>query len=147
MAKPLRSLPNPTHRWTDGDPKQFEKDGCYEFPFELFDSTPGGSNLGRIEWMLETSFTGRNITGLILSAKQTRDPRYDGKLFHLKCKAPLLTSVTFSAGRRSFFESVWAFGQCEIHKLPILIAYPPDGTSKLCTDSLYSGVSTAIWWE
>lgn len=110
-----------------------DKDGYYLFPFECLDKTPGGSNLGRIEWHMElvpskkgqTKYEkGRyHIEKLLVWASQTRDPRYQKKVFEIPCWAEALTSDSLRE-RGSYMHYVWRVMICELHKNVVFSAYP-----------------------
>lgn len=103
--------------------------GTYRFPFEVLDPTPGGENLGRIEWCIELIWSKRkkwgchHIEKIYLWAKQTRDPRYAKKILEIECFAEALTSNSVF-GLDSYIHNVWYIGQCPEHKTPFMAAYP-----------------------
>lgn len=116
--------------------KFLKKDGyseIYEFPFEALDKTPGGLNLGRIEWHLEFipgapqrkkyQHGKRYFEKIHVWATQTRDPRYEKKVFVIPC---FVESITADSLRRrsSYFHYVWHMTPCEIHKTMMFSAYP-----------------------
>ena len=111
-----------------------EKEGVYHFPFEVLDKTPGGTNLGRIEWCIEPIISKKKRDGLYplekiyLWAKQTRDKRYAGKTFEIPCYAESILSSPSREG--SFLGGVWRMGFCPIHKTLILESYPNNDNYK-----------------
>lgn len=107
----------------------------YEFPFTAVDETPGGRSLGRIEWVIEPikgkKYKGRYyIEKLLVSAKQTYDKRYSGKLFEIPCFTESITTDTMFR-RDSYFHFVWRMSWCEIHNTPVFDAYPKNEHTKL----------------
>ncbi len=122
----------------------------FSFPFTVMDPTPGGKNLGRIEWNIEI-LPGKKPKGrapvigaLAVWARQTRDPRYQGVIFHLPCYTDMLHS---NRDRDDFTKFVWRVGFCEVHKgSAILAAYPDDKHSKLIID-VGSSISGEAYFE
>ena len=109
--------------------KLFRNDkGEYIFPFEVLDKTPGGRNLGRIEWLIEPIVGKKNKDGryyiekLLIQARQTRDKRYIGKLFEIPVFADSILGDTL--GRESYINYVWRMMFCPEHKTFIFDAYP-----------------------
>lgn len=104
--------------------------GTYRFPFEVLDKTPGGSNLGRIEWGIEPVWSKRKREGrhyiekLYVWARQTRDPRYSKFVFEIPCYAEALTGTSIEKGH--FLHHVWYYGFCPEHKSAYMMAYPAD---------------------
>lgn len=127
--------------------KKFNVSDGYVFPFTVLDQTPGGSNLGRIEWHIEFVKTKkeknrniRPITQMLVWARQTKDPRYVNKFFLLDCDtAGIMTHQDSS----DFFHCAWFMQICDEHKMPIISAYPPDDTCALHIQ-IYSSVGTRI---
>jgi hypothetical protein len=121
----------------------------YEFPFEVLDKTPGGSNLGRIEWCIELIRSKRKKEGLYyieklyLWAKQTRDKRYIGKIFEIPCYADCVGGPS----RESFLKGVWRVGFCDIHKTLILEAYPDKDNYKKLVINNGSSILMDIYFE
>lgn len=132
----------PAFEW--GAIEAFRTEAGYEFPFEPFDATPGGTNLGRIEWHLELVRKGRgaHLEALVLWATQTRDDRYVGRLFRLPVQADLVTRGT-SDGRSDFLTRVWRVGYCDVHRHAILSAYPADEHRRLVAH-VWSGISVDL---
>jgi hypothetical protein len=119
-------------------PKEYLKNGSYVFPFKVFDETPGGSNLGRIEWGIELIHgkkkDGRyRIQKMLVFARQTRDIRYFGKIFEIECYTDMLQGRSHQYD--SFIKYVWNIAFCPEHKSPVLMAYPGDHHSKLIINS------------
>jgi len=105
-----------------------DKDGCFVFPFDVLDKTPGGSNLGRIQVQLEfirgpKTKEGRYmIEKILLLFRQTRDPRYVGKTFEIPCYSDAVLGDSLE--RQSYLNYVWRVMFCEIHKEMFFDAYP-----------------------
>lgn len=122
-------------------------DGSYVFPFDVLDKTPGGFNLGRIEWHLEP-FYGRKKKGkyyiekIYVWATQTRDDRYYRIIFEIPCFSDSITADSLRR-RSSYFHYVWRMNFCEIHKMPVFSAYPADEHSRLELD-VSSSISCGI---
>lgn len=105
----------------------------YEFPFDVLDKTPGGSNLGRIEWHMEfipgKKQTRKYMHGrryyekIYVWATQTRDKRYQKKVFEIPCFVECITGDSLRA-RSSFMHHVWRVMPCELHDIPTFSAYP-----------------------
>lgn len=101
----------------------------YVFPFTAIDQ-PGSHSLGRIEWWLEP-LRGRKlrghyaICGLYLWARQTRDPRYAGKLLHIPCHAAMLGAAV-GLQREGLLNYAWTARFCEEHGVFCFGAYPGD---------------------
>ena len=115
------------------DPIDFKVDEWkYEFPFKVLDDTPGGSNLGRIQWYVEMhpmpKKRGRkNIKEIWVWARQTRDERYANKIFRIETWAEGLTTNSL---KESF--SPWRIFFCEEHKGAVVLdAYPKNHHTKL----------------
>lgn len=112
--------------------------GEYRFPFEVLDKTPGGSNLGRIEWHLE-ALTGKKTKGryyiekLHIWATQTRDPRYAKKIFEIPCYSE--SFLGDSIKRESYLNYVWRVMPCEIHKTMMFSAYPANNHKELVVNA------------
>jgi hypothetical protein len=130
------------------DPRQFVVPDGYLFPFICMDHTPGGSNLGRIEWNVEVYKSKKNnrgfqnITQLIVWAKQTRDKRYVGKFFLLDCNtAGILTHS--NKIRADFIHCAWLLSICDVHRNPIISAYPEDNHVALWIER-YSDIGTRM---
>lgn len=117
--------------------KYYDKDRReYVFPFEVFDKTPGGSNLGRIEWWIEPVWKYDRsrkrycIDEAYVWARQTRDKRYAGKLFLVDCFGDnWFSSCTHI--HDNFIKYVWLIEKCMIHKTMQYGAYPEDHHTKL----------------
>ena len=116
--------------------KQFlREDGVYEFPFVCMDTTPGGSNLGRIEWHIEP-IRGRKHRGryyiekLLVYASQTRNKKYRGIVFEISCYSESLYSSILHP-EDEFIPRVWRIMFCEEHKTPVLSAYPENRHTRL----------------
>lgn len=127
-----------------------DKDGYYIFPFEVLGKTPGGSNLGRIEWHLEPVASKKKdgryyIEKLMVWASQTRDTRYFGKVFEIPCWSESLTADSLN-NRASYFHFVWRMMICEVHKNPMFSAYPANEHSKLKIDTS-SSISCELTFE
>ena len=111
-----------------------DENGYYVFPFEVLDKTPGGSNLGRIEWCIEP-IRGKKKQGrimiekLLVWAKQTRDERYVGKIFEIPCHTEAITGD--SIDRNSFLNHVWYWYFCPDHNTVGMWAYPRNEHSKM----------------
>jgi hypothetical protein len=127
--------------------KKYEVSNGYLFPFILFDPTPGGSNLGRIEWNIEIYKTRKNkisktrsITQILVWARQTKDAQYLNKFFLLNCDS--VGIMTHHDGD-DFLHNVGFMQICDEHKMPILCAYPRDGSCALYIEA-YSSVGTRI---
>jgi hypothetical protein len=126
--------------------KKFEVLGGYLFPFTLMDTTPGGGNLGRIEWHIEFVKTrkeknARYITQMLVWARQTKDPRYLNKFFLLDCNTPSI--VTHLNNSSDFLNNTWTMAICYEHKMPIVSAHPPDKYCALYIET-FSSIGTRI---
>lgn len=107
----------------------------YTFPFVCLDPTPGGANLGRIEWCIELHPAAkrrgekrRRIGEVWLWAKQTRDPRYSGKQFRIEAHAEGWGTHRLDGGEYA----PWRILFCEEHKgAVIMLAYPQNHHTKL----------------
>ena len=118
----------------------------YMFPFTALD-TPGPHSLGRIEWWIEPlrsrKLSGHyNISGLYLWARQTCDPRYEGKLFHIPCHAGML-GASLGQQREGLLNYTWAARFCEEHGVFCFGAYPRDIHTALEIDVSLSIAITA----
>lgn len=110
---------------------QFKNEhGIYVFPFDVIDKTPGGSNLGRIEWHMEFH-KGKKTKGryyiekILVWATQTRDERYVKKIFEIPCYTESIYASPSSTGNRNYYLSyVWRIMQCEVHNTLMFSAYP-----------------------
>lgn len=105
----------------------------YEFPFTLLDPTPGGANLGRIAWCVELHPTARarkgvrRIAEVWVWARQTRDPRYVGRIFKFPTNAE---SLGVDALRKSYHP--WRIRFCGEHRGALVLeAYPANEHTKL----------------
>ena len=123
--------------------------GDYEFPFEVLDKTPGGQNLGRIQWIVEV-FPGkvrddfRMINKLFVWARQTRDKRYYGKVFEIETYSETITTNLHDDDKQF---APWRMMFCPIHKGAfILDAYPSNSCKKLIINTM-SSISTGIRFE
>jgi hypothetical protein len=127
----------------------YQTDGGYLFPFTVMDPTPGGSNLGRIEWHVELyksqkrrGYSGKFITKMLVWARQTRDPRYDGKVFILDCYTRgIMTCLQTS--NDDFSRHAWFLSVCEEHGGVIISSYPSDHHVALMIET-HSEVGTRI---
>jgi hypothetical protein len=115
--------------------------GAHVFDFEVFDRTPGGTNLGRIEWHIEPLARRNRLTGLLVFASQTRDPRYAKRVFWIPCGADGLDGrhAVREPGVNDFVELVWRVAPCAFHRSLVLSAYPGDHH-----DELVIGVGSSI---
>lgn len=126
----------------------------YIFPFTLMDPTPGGQNLGRMEWQLEPLPSAkqkgrRYIQGLAIWARQTRDPRYTSRIFLIPTRSEAITGSRRLLGERTeadFVSGVWHMGFCELHRSLILTAYPPDGMTRLIVRT-GSSISNEVYFD
>lgn len=121
--------------------------GTYEFPFEALDKTPGGSNLGRIEWHIEPFKSKKNkgryyIEKILVFASQTRDERYKGKIFEIPCYTESITADSLH-NRDSYFHYVWRMLWCEVHNTVYFSAYPKNKHKKLVIN-VESSISSEI---
>ena len=124
--------------------------GEYVFPFECLDKTPGGSNLGRIEWHVEPIKSNKNkgryyIEKLLVFASQTRDERYKGKIFEIPCYTESITADVLHH-RDSYFHYVWRMTWCEVHNTAFFSAYPKNEHTKLVIN-VNSSISSEIEFE
>ena len=126
--------------WTLDDGAAYRDERAqYHFPFVAVDPTPGGSNLGRIEWHVEL-LRGRKVRGLywlyclLVWASQTRDPRYTKRLFHLPVYAESWTTSSRVQGN-SYMSHVWRTTFCELHGTTWFSAYPTNEHSSLVVDA------------
>jgi len=120
-----------------------DKSGYYVFPFDVLDKTPGGSNLGRIEWHIEPVRGKKDrkegryyIEKLLVWASQTRDEKYKSKVFEIPCYSEAISASYHHNGRMpdSFMAYVWRVMFCEIHKMPVFSAYPDNQHTQLKID-------------
>ena len=114
-------------------------ESVYRFPFKVLDDTPGGSNLGRIEWCIEP-FKGKKHHGryyiekLWVWAKQTRDKRYAKKIFEIPCFSEAISGDSLKQ-KDSFLHNVWLTFFCGEHRNSMQFwAYPENGKSILEID-------------
>ena len=118
------------------------KFGRYEFPFKVLDDTPGGSNLGRIELCVELFRSSRKREGryyiekIWVWFKQTRDKRYDGKIFEIPCFVEAIGGDRHDGN--SFTTGVWHTSYCDLHKQIIMMAYPKNHHTKLIINAFSS---------
>lgn len=114
-----------------------DEHGYYVFPFEVLDKTPGGSNLGRIEWHIELVRSKKKdgrywIEKLLVWPSQTRDERYPRNIiWEIECYAECITSRNYQGESNSFIANVWRMFFCEVHKNLIMTAYPRNQHSQL----------------
>ena len=124
--------------------------GSYVFPFEALDRTPGGSNLGRIEWHVEIG-KGKKTRGryyierMLVWATQTRDHRYAGILFEIPCFSEMLHADSVGSND-SYLKHVWSVGFCNEHKLPYFSAYPENRHNKLVIEA-NSSIMVDMYFE
>lgn len=104
------------------------EDGKYILPFDVLDKTEGGSNLGRIEWTIETLQPKRWICTFLIEARQTRDIRYKWKTLGIKMWTSCIGS---SFNEDSFIKNLWITSYCKKHKTTIMCAYPQNHHTKL----------------
>lgn len=108
----------------------------YVFPFVALDPTPGGNNLGRIEWHIEPIRSKKKERGmyfiekLYVWASQTYDERYKGKVFEIPCFAECITASALR-DRDSYLHHVWKAQICELHKSMWFSAYPQNHHTSL----------------
>lgn len=111
----------------------------YVFPFTLLDPTPGGANLGRIEWHVELiparkrsgEKNRKRIAEVRVWATQTRDPRYQGKQFRFETIAEALSHR--SRDGRGF--QPWRVMFCDKHRgAVVLTAYPENHHTRLIVE-------------
>ena len=122
----------------------------YRFPCVALDPTPGGSNLGRMEWCVELlkgkKREGRRLVGgVAVWARQTRDPRYVGRVFHLPMQTDCLSAIRIGE-RCSFFAEVWRVFFCEVHDNVIFEAYVPSDATALVIETS-SSIGNNIQFE
>src|SRR3972149_222499 len=112
------------------------KDGTYVFPFLVLDPTPGGSNLGRIDWNCEL-IRSRKIRGryhlatIYVWARQTRDKRYAGKYFEIPCRSEGLSGRKLTDKGNALTECTWTVGYCNDHGNVVLSSYPENHHKEL----------------
>lgn len=134
------------------NPKAFiSEPGVYKFPFTPLDSTPGGSNLGRMEWHVEL-FKGKKkrgqpyyIEAVYVWGTQTRDERLR-KLYAIKCHAEHLSGHSFTKRIQAFTDYVWRISYCRDHGVPVMSAYPEDDHKTLVID-VCSSIGIEIYFE
>ena len=112
------------------------KDGTYVFPFIGLDPTPGGSNLGRIEWHCELVRSRKTrdryyLAAIYVWATQTRDKRYAGKYFEIACHSSGLSGRKLTNMGNALIECVWTIGYCGDHGNVTLSAYPANHHKEL----------------
>jgi len=132
--------------WKLGDIQAFKvREGIYRFPFTTMDPTPGGQNLGRIEWCLEPVRRSRKregrywIDSLLIWARQTRDDRYQGVIFEIPCLVDCVTTHRYDGG--SYYAGVWRMGYCPEHRNAIFEAYPENQHTGLKVDVYVSSAT------
>jgi hypothetical protein len=124
------------------------KDGSYRFPFVCVDKTPGGRNLGRIEWCIEP-IKGKKVKGryyiesLLVWAMQTYDPRYIGKTFKIPCYMKQLEGPNYNP---NYFSRVWRIAFCAEHGALVFDAYPANEHTVLVIEGK-SSVYNNIYFE
>ena len=121
----------------------------YRFPFVAVDPTPGGKNLGRMEWHVEL-LRGtkrrkgtRRFGGIAIWATQTRDTRYARVVFHIPM---CCEGITTRRDRDDFTRFVWHIGFCSIHDETVLTAYPDNRHVALIVRA-WSGISNELFFE
>jgi hypothetical protein len=136
------------------DPGPFKTERGYRFPFTRLDPTPGGGNIGCIEWHVEF-VRGRKrrmgaygIAAVLVWALQTRDERYAGKSFRLDWHDTrgAMLDRPIDPTRRSFGAGIWFVGFCSEHGQIVLASYPPDGSAALVIET-GSSVGNRIYFE
>ena len=127
------------------DPAAFRKGDVYRFPFTCIDPMPGGSNLGRIEWHVEPLRATRKvlITSVLVWASQTRDNRYQGKVFSLPCRSQ---SITSSRDENDYLRHVWQTALCLEHKTLSFSAYPANQHTMLVVECI-SSIGNRIYFQ
>lgn len=146
MAKAKRKRETETF----ADASAFEVDGHFKFPFVLLDPTPGGSNLGRIEWHVELfpakkqrGENRRRIGELRVWATQTRDPRYQGKCFRFETIAEALSH----RHRDGMGFQPWRVMFCELHRGAVVISAYPDNHHRTLVVDTNSSISLEVHYE
>ena len=127
----------------------YPEESIYVFPFTALDA-PGPHSRGRMEWWLEPLRSrkrrGRyDIIGLYLWACQTRDPRYEGKLFHIPCHAGMLYGQGIGLYRNGLLNHAWTASFCHDHGVVCFGAYPRDWHTALEIDVSLSIMATALF--
>lgn len=120
------------------------KEGQYVFPFVALDKTPGGKNLGRIQWCIElhpqekSKESGfRRVGKLLVWAMQTRDKRYFRKVFEIPTFAEMFYSCASTNKRDAFVP--WKIMLCDEHKGAVVLdAYPENEHRALVIDAMSS---------
>lgn len=117
-------------------PEKFRHGDSYIFPFEVLDKTPGGTNLGRIQWHMEFVSDSKQKDGryyyskLYVWASQTRDKRYYKKVFEIPCYTECITGGVL--GKKDYYiDQVWRIQICDLHKNTVFSAYPQNKHTKL----------------
>ena len=129
------------------------KDNFHVFPFVCLDSTPGGKNIGKITWEIELipAKNRKNIQTILVSAKQTRDERYAGKIFEIKADTLSIMGVsgTLLSGRKemTIFGCTWRAGYCQEHRGLILFTSPKFWHTKLVIPPPFSSIGSDIYFE
>lgn len=134
------------------DSAPFKDGDVYRFPFVALDQTPGGSNLGRIEWSVEfvpKTRGHKTLVGVCVWARQTRDPRYCGKAFYIPVNAAFITTqgrtrIDKTCG--SFFAGAWRAYICQTHGFTVIESYPENHHVCLVVD-VSSSISNDIYFE
>lgn len=113
--------------------KGYPDGSIYVFPFAVFDDSPGGGNLGRIEWHVEPHELRQRgqsrIGGFLVWATQTRDKLYHGKTFWIPCGTDSVMRTARDGN--GYFENVWSVGFCRDHRTLAFSAYPKDHHKEL----------------
>ena len=122
----------------DSSAEFLSDDGEYRFPFIPLD--PTSACLGRMEWRIEpipsseeNNFAG--LVGLIVSASQTADPRYTGKIFYIELTTARIMGRYLTNPIDDYLKNVWRVEPCPTHHgLVALIAYPQNHHRELIID-------------
>ncbi len=121
--------------------------GAYMLPFIVLDPTPGGKNIGRIEWIIEPIERKKKqgrwyITKLLVCARQTHDPRWSGKLFYVDLFTEALTGNRQNGD--GFFNGVWLSFYCAEHRNSMqFLSYPKNHHKHLRIET-YSSIMCDI---
>ena len=112
-------------------------DGLYRFPFVPLD--PTGQRLGRIQWRIEPIASSAednfaSLVGLIVSARQTADPRYADKIFRIELATARIMGRPLT-NPDDYLRYIWCVEPCPTHHGQIaLIAYPENHHCALIID-------------
>lgn len=131
------------------DPKEFLIDSTignvYCLPFDTKDQSPrakqySGNSLGTIEWLFEPreyswskSEKRYYVTKLLFWATQTRDKRYQNKIFSIDCMSEAISGISrqYYPYEQGAINQTWRMMFSPHTKTPIFDTYPSDNFNLL----------------